>query len=266
MVYASDLSVYAFCSRKIYLSRVLGLGEKPNEQMYRGMIEHNLRKDLSLRYSRILSQVSEPKEIGAVVDREIDSIISGFPSKHRGLVNQAPDGVDFNMLLHELVAGLHEEKPALKRKFEFMVEEAGLKGAIEEVTPWRRGYLLGSKRLGFSGKIDKVLRRKNSYLPVEVKTGEVPSSVWWGDRLQLTAYSLLLEEEFDCVDVLFSIVEFTRTLERRPVRITQRLRSEVLEVRDDIIRILEGFVPEVCCHGNRNKCGSCSLRAECYSI
>ncbi|OYT53536.1 MAG: CRISPR-associated protein Cas4 [Candidatus Altiarchaeales archaeon ex4484_2] len=265
-VYASDLNGYAFCPRTIYLSRVLKLGKKPTKERYRGIIEHTLRKELSFRYSRILKRVSEPLELRESIDRELDSTLQGFPFIYRELINQSPEDVDYNALLPELVAGLHEETAALHRKLEFMVKEAGLKKAIEEVTSWRIDYMVESKGLGISGKIDKVLQRNNEYIPVEVKTGRVPFSVWWGDRLQVTAYSMLLEEELDSVDILFSIVEYTAALERRPVKTTERLRRAVLETRDDIIGILEGFVPEVCCHGNKNKCRACSFRTECYSI
>ncbi len=265
-VYASDLNTHAFCPRKIYLSRVLKLGKKPTKEMYRGIIEHILRKELSFRYPRILERVSEPMEISESVDREIDSILKGFPFIYRELVNQSPEDVDCNTILQELVAGLHHETAALHRTLEFMVEEAGLQKAIEEVTPWRIEYAVESRELGISGRIDKVLRRNNIYIPVEVKTGRVPSSVWWGDRLQVAAYSMLLEEELDSVDISFSIVEYTRSSERCPVKVTERLRRAVLETRDDIIRILGGFVPEVCCHGNNNKCSVCSFKTECHNI
>ncbi|MEA1925610.1 MAG: CRISPR-associated protein Cas4 [Candidatus Altiarchaeota archaeon] len=266
MIYASDLNGYSFCPRKIYLSRVLKLGEKPTEAMYRGMMEHTLRKELSFRYSRILEWASEPCNLRESIDREIDSILLGFPSIYRELINQAPEGIDYNTLLQELVAGLQKETAALHRKLEFMVREAGLQEAIEAVTPWRIEYAIKSKGLGLSGRIDKVLQRNNEYLPVEIKTGRVPSSIWWGDRLQVTAYSMLLEGELDSVDILFSIVEYAPALERRPLKITQQLRGAVLETRENIVGILEGFVPEVCCHHNKNKCRACSFKTECYSI
>lgn len=39
--------------------------------------------------------------------------------------------------------------------------------------------------------------KKDNYIPVKIKTGKPSESVWEGDRLQICAYTMLLEEEFN---------------------------------------------------------------------
>ncbi len=61
---------------------------------------------------------------------------------------------------------------------------------------------LSSPTLGLFGKVDCVRRRDGSYLPYEHKRGHPcrhdgqPPSTWPSDRLQLIAYTVLLEEAF----------------------------------------------------------------------
>ena len=53
-----------------------------------------------------------------------------------------------------------------------------------------------SKRLGLSGRPDAVVLEGEHHIPVEIKTGRTPRGPLFSHILQLTAYCLLLEEEY----------------------------------------------------------------------
>jgi CRISPR-associated protein Cas1 len=65
----------------------------------------------------------------------------------------------------------------------------------------RRNFDVSSERLGLTGRVDAVRQRDGEWVPYEHKRGRSQRSTdgepaaWPSDRLQVTAYALLLEEE-----------------------------------------------------------------------
>jgi CRISPR-associated exonuclease Cas4 len=100
-------------------------------------------------------------------------------------------------------------------------------------------------------------------VPVEIKTGVVSEFSWDGDRIQLCAYGMLLEEKFR-EKLPHGILEYTRVEERRPVLFTEKLRRQVIYARDAVLEILDGKNPGICPHGQPRKCEACALKDECY--
>lgn len=69
------------------------------------------------------------------------------------------------------------------------------------------------------------------------------NGVWNKDRLQLTAYSILVEEKYNSI-VKKGFVEYARWGIVRPVVIKRHERRKVLQVMDRIKKIQDGFMPE----------------------
>ncbi|MCL5969988.1 MAG: Dna2/Cas4 domain-containing protein [Patescibacteria group bacterium] len=63
-------------------------------------------------------------------------------------------------------------------------------------TEEKPGELLSSKTIPLFGKPDYIVRQKDMYIPVEVKTGKTPSSPYKNHIAQLFAYCLLIEENY----------------------------------------------------------------------
>lgn len=106
------------------------------------------------------------------------------------------------------------------------------------------GQVLRSEKFGLSGSPDRFLKINESFSPSIIKTGSMPENgVWQNDRLQLTAYSILIEEKYNSI-VEKGFVEYARWGIVRPVVIKRHERRKVLQVRDKIKKIQDGFMPE----------------------
>ncbi len=89
-----------------------------------------------------------------------------------------------------------------------------------------------------------MLKTEYGVVPSIIKTGNIPANgVWGGDRLQLTAYSILIEEKYNAL-VRNGFVEYARYGQVRQVVIKRHDRRKVLQVREKIKKIQDGLMPE----------------------
>jgi len=55
-----------------------------------------------------------------------------------------------------------------------------------------------STKFEITGSPDRMVKINENFIPSIIKTGKMPENgVWQGDRLQLTAYSILVEEKYE---------------------------------------------------------------------
>jgi len=262
MVQVSSLNQYSFCPRAVYLSKILKLKPEFSLERSRGLISHIIRRELSIRQSKLLGKIRDVNDLNSTLLGELDRILEDAPHIYKGLLGE----VEYNRYIPELRSEILHEIEAMRDRLRFMIEEIGFEHALNIITPWRVEYTVRSKKLRLSGRIDKIMRNP-SYIPVEIKTSSVPDGIWAGDRLQTCAYAMLLEDKFNLKEPIpFGFVEYTRVQEKRPVMTTEQLRRKVLETRDEIIDIFNGDIPEICPHGNGKKCQSCGYKGQCYDI
>lgn len=261
-VNASDLSVYCFCPRAVYLSKVINIKPEPTVQQSMGLVSHAIRKELSLRQPKILNKVSDVSEIRSLLESEVDKVLRDAPYIYKSILS----GVDASSYFSTVRSEIFSELSFMEKKLRSLVEEMGLDDALHKITPKWVEYPVKSDELMLCGRIDKVMSDP-PYVPVEIKTGAVPYTLWEGDRIQTCAYVMLLEDWLSLnkpIDLGF--VEYTRITEMRSVIATEGLRRRVIEVRDSVLDILDGFVPEICPHGSGKKCESCGFKEQCYDI
>ncbi|MEA3255295.1 MAG: CRISPR-associated protein Cas4 [Candidatus Altiarchaeota archaeon] len=261
-IHVSSINQYMFCPRSVYLSGVLQLEPQPSVERVKGLLGHAIRKELSLRQSRILGKIHDVDALNETLLNELENVLEDVPYIYKDLL----EGFEVKGFISELRPELLDEIEILKSRLEIMIDETGLEDSLERITPWRVEYPVKSDKLKFSGRIDKVMREEN-YFPVEIKTGNPGNGVWMGDRLQTCAYSMLLEENLGLEKIIpFGFVEYTRVQEKRPVLNTEQLRRRVLAVRDEVIEILDGKDPGVCPHGSEKKCKVCGFKEKCYEV
>jgi CRISPR-associated protein Cas4 len=261
-VQVSTLNQYSFCPRGVYLSKILKLKPEFSPERSRGLISHAVRKELSIRQSKLLSRVQDIEDLDSALVEELDKILGETPYIYVDLLGET----EYDIHIPELRSEILNEIGLIGKKLRLMVEDMGLENALRTITPWRVEYTVRSKKLGLSGRIDKVMRNP-SYTPVEIKTSSIPEGIWEGDRLQTCAYAMLLEYKLRLREpILFGFVEYTKAQEKRPVMTTEKLRRRVIETRDEIIDIFNGEVPEICPHGSGKKCQGCCYRDKCYDI
>jgi len=259
-IHVSSLNEYSFCPRCIYLRHILKVTPEKSIDQILGIIGHGIRKELSLRQYRMISGIKSVDEIQNRLLDELDKIIIDLPFIYR----EKFEGFDYSQYIPQIKSEILREINVLNEKLCGMIEELGLQRSLELLTPWKVEFTIKSDELKLSGRIDKIMKF-DTLIPYEIKTGDASEDVWEGDRLQLGAYAILLEEKFDTL-IPYGYVEYTRIHEKRPVLITEQLRRRVINTRDNIIDILNGKIPEICSHGSGAKCDACGYKEECYKI
>jgi len=110
--------------------------------------------------------------------------------------------------------------------------------------PGESNPVLRSEKFGLTGSPDKLITIGDELVPSIIKTGSMPENgVWKSDRMQLTAYAILVEEIYNRV-VTRGFVEYARCGTVREVTIKRHERRSILQLRDRIRKIKEGFMPE----------------------
>jgi CRISPR/Cas system-associated exonuclease Cas4 (RecB family) len=255
----SDLSRYDYCPRAVYLTKVLTVKPQPTKAQLRGMIEHAVLKELSLREAKILKAVEDSDDVESILQGEIQSMLSDIP-----YIYGEWWGEGHSEILDEMEPDLVVEGRLLGEKIKSMIADMGLEKSLEYVTPWKTEYTMKSDLLMMKGRVDKIMRRE-TLLPLELKTGNPPENIRQGHRLQVCGYSMLLEEELG-EKIPYGLVEYARVHETRPVLNTEKLRRQVIYIRDAVFDLLGGDIPDVCPHGLSKKCDACSLMEECFKI
>jgi len=69
-------------------------------------------------------------------------------------------------------------------------------GEIIYVDDLERSPLLKSEKYGIWGRPDLLIKMGEDYIPIEIKTGRVPRGPLFSHIMQLTAYMLLVEDNF----------------------------------------------------------------------
>jgi CRISPR-associated exonuclease Cas4 len=115
---------------------------------------------------------------------------------------------------------------------------------------------------GLLGKVDKIEIIDGVYYPIKIKTGLPPlKGVWHSDAMQITAYALLMEHEFN-KEVPVGFINYMRVGSKKPVLINSSLREKFSEVFNELISIIyNDEIPEVV--QNDKKCRACNYSELC---
>ncbi len=133
-----------------------------------------------------------------------------------------------------------------------------------KVTKVLKNVELVSKRLKVAGKVDYILVTKfNEYIPVDMKLSEpYHGTAQKHHKMQLTAYSLLIEEAYKTI-VKRAIIYYLRARKTIIIPITDSLKAQAKEIIKNIYRILETNiepkVPYIAA-----KCKSCNYLRYCW--
>ena len=258
IVNVTDITAYLYCPRKVYLKLVKKIKEPPNKKMISGFLKHKIFDIFNKNESAIVSSISnnlEKEEIKKIYLINLTKITQEV------LITYSNMASSFSINSQELT------KDVLK----FMEREINLR--VESIKKtldlgflgkelWRNlqpKYLtefeIISQELGLKGRVDRI-KFEQEILPYELKTRQ---EIYEGDKLQLTAYSLLLEQEFG-KKIEKGIIESSNS--EKEIEITEELKSKVFEVAEKI----RNMILEPPFHSNFNKCRECKLRKECFEL
>ncbi|MEA1945396.1 MAG: CRISPR-associated protein Cas4 [Euryarchaeota archaeon] len=229
-VLVSDITTYLRCPRLVYFRNVYRNEQKNINIKY---LSHLILKELALTYHHALASC----DVAETLHIELDRITDELPVLYRAELC----GVNRSMILD---AAGSIDIDAIGSRIADSIRRTGKKELLMKITPCAVEYAMYSGALGIAGSPDKLVRVDGCVLPYIIKTGNVPDyEVWRPDRLQITAYAMLVEETFGKV-VEYAIVEYTRFFDIREVAIRHRDRRRVLELRNRIRMITDGRMPD----------------------
>ncbi len=131
-------------------------------------------------------------------------------------------------------------------------------GEIIYVDDLERSPILKSEKYGIWGRPDLLIKVGDDYIPVEVKTGRVPKGPYFSHIMQLTAYMVLVEENYRAPP--YGLLKYGPQVYR--IEYEEDLKNLLLEKVSEMRKALK--TGEV--HRNHNrpgKCRHCSRRDIC---
>ena len=263
----SMLSSYLFCSRKLFLQKILALEEPPKESLVLGTLRHEIYDFVNQSEERIVASIKEKTQY-----TELINLYKNFYSralrekiiKNKSRIKSVNlDIVDVFKRTWPLILG--EAETRAKNIFNFTQEYKVYGQELwEKLTPKIISELrVTSNGLQLKGIIDRIEVYETGCVPVELKTGKMPKEgVWPGHRIQIIAYALLAEEKFK-TKVKEGFVHYLDAKETRHIAINPFMKEEIMNLTKEVQELLENKQPPGYCE-NKNKCTNCGLRETCY--
>jgi len=123
-------------------------------------------------------------------------------------------------------------------------------------------FKIENRDVGLKGMIDKIEIIDGIYYPVVIQTNLPPlNGVWESDAIQTSAYSYLMEEEFNKA-VPVGFVNYMKVGSKQPVANSPMQNNKFIEIFEKLTEMIyEGKKPEI--RINTNKCISCEYSGIC---
>jgi CRISPR-associated protein Cas4 len=267
LISVTSLSAYDYCSRKLYLERVLRFKEPPREPIILGKIRHQvidfINKEESLIVRSVIQELSHD-EIREKYHNHYLKHLKKAVADHKYELEE----VGLNLLeayrkIKELV--LQESDIRAENLIAFIQKNNVYGDELwERLTPKIESeFYLESEKLGLKGIIDNIERYEDIYIPIELKTGNAPrEGAWDGHKIQLGAYLLMLSDKLG-KEVNKGYIRYLDISENRSIVMNPFLRMKITDMVKKVNDCLSSKeVPDFC--GSENKCRSCGLRERCY--
>ena len=268
MINVTALSAYLYCRRKLYLEEVLGLKEVPKETVIIGKIRHNVYDLVNRQEKGIVLSIDE-NNVGQIEEKYKTSYSNNLKNSIK-LNKTLLHNLKFNLsdVYRQLWPTFLEEAKVRASALASFVEKSKIFGPKlwEKLTPKIESEVfVSSQELELKGKIDRIEKHENKVVPIELKTGKAPrESVWESHLIQVGAYMMLLEEQFQ-KPVSEGIVEYLSEKIKRPVKMNPFLKDDIMKLKEKVKDLLSSNkLPDFT--ENKNKCRICGLREECYKL
>jgi CRISPR-associated exonuclease Cas4 len=254
-----ELYQYGFCPEKHNLCYVKQISVLPTKEMILGRLLHYTRELVEKEEYAIVKSIGRDFSFDNILDKykKRKEILFKAAVKKSHVIHRLSEE-DLTCAQKDLDLLLHEKAVRTTRILQWChCEKREL--AVIVSPPWK--YInveLTSKKLNLKGHADRIEHCGPFFYPVEIKTGTPPVYVFSQDRLEIGCTALLMEDYFK-IPVVVGYVEYTRIGERRPVPIDEKLRKDVVTVRDSIAK---RTYPQ---KEYTKKCGVCEYNRVCWN-
>lgn len=262
LISVTELTAYMFCPRKLWLSKVHGLREPPTREMILGRIKHRALEIFTISekdFIKSLSQGLTSSEINEKYKQLMrESAIYAF---QENADNASKFSLTLTTFLAEFLPNTEEEiKIRVLPLLEALKSFHG-RDIWENLNPKYSSELsIESFKLGLKGRVDRVEFSKNNgsekIIPYEIKTRQ-SEEVYESDKIQLAAYSLLLEDKMN-KPIPLGVIELRKS--KKQIEISNELKSKVFELIEKV-KNLKGEFPS-----SFSKCAHCKLKKECNEL
>lgn len=251
-----------YCPMKLYIQNHVDTTENEDFQLaieikklkidISDLIQKNMRKikkDMGLvQIEHILSQ-----NIDSYIKSTADSIISMDLDLENEQINQIIDDAYFSIKITALKI---KQAMTILDKNAFAITDMFFPNSMYS-------YLLKDSQLELIGMCDKIEIIDGKYYPISMKSSNPPiRGVWDQDAIELVAYAILLEEEFE-TEVFVGFVDYEKIGDRRPVVMDVNLRKGLFDVIREVKEITDNKkLPNV--RMNSKKCGNCEYKEICF--
>lgn len=267
MIYVTDLTEYLFCPYKLYLKKIKGLPLPQTPEMLTGTIIHKIYEEVLLREKIIIDQRIDEKmgidEIFKVLYADSKRVIKNIMIKNKEKLKAT--GVDYLDLIKELQEELKEDELLksirIKKYMGIHGKDQNLHKNLFMMKDME--YSVSSNELGLRGKIDKLEEDSEGNLfPIELKTGLFSNGIRRHEKLQVSAYALLLEKEKG-IKVELGFLEYYQVKQRIPFLIKDEDKKEVLVILEKVKGLLEEEKEPR--KERKNICDRCGYKEFCWS-
>lgn len=257
LIRVSELTRYLRCPRLVYFAARYPDQSGITAGKEQTAIEHLLWKEVGFHLPQLLASldVQEPgaeSEMASFL-QTLGDCLDGVAWIYRAEL-LAVEPALLEEVKHSFVEHLRETPWLTNLKAGGPVIE------LERAYNFDRERTLLSQRLGMVGSVDKLIRTEAEFIPGVIKTGRSPEyNIWKSDRMQLAAYAMLIEDEFETT-VQRGFVEYIRTADVREAAIKKRDRALAFQVLGRVKKVHAGLYPE---KGANPPCEGCAFIDRC---
>ena len=262
MMTISSIKTHMYCPMKLYIQSHIDVEENKDYQL---AIEIKKLKidiqDLIQKNMRKIKKEMDLTEIEGILSENIDSYIKSTADAIRSMdlmleddqIDEIIDDAHFNIKIRAIKV---KRAMAILDKNAFEIIDMFFANCMYS-------YLLKDSSLELIGMCDKIEIIDGKYYPIAIKSSNPPiKGVWDQDAVELVAYAILLEEEFD-TEVFVGFVDYEKIGDRRPVVMDVHLRKALFEVIREVKEITDNKrLPNV--KMNEKKCGKCEYKDICF--
>ena len=124
--------------------------------------------------------------------------------------------------------------------------------------------ILSSRKYPLVGKPDYIMKQRQFFIPIEVKTGK-HQTARHHHIMQLASYCQLVSEEYQCT-VPYGILVYFDTKKQFPIPFDTNIQQQLFHTFDGMNKIIQENDPFTHSMYNvdENKCRSCSMKTYCH--
>lgn len=266
MIAVSALPTYLFCPRKMYLQYVLEIKPIEVDRIVKGEIKHNVFDRINKAEEEIVKKITQENimEAGSMYKQEYYKALMGTIEQKEDTIRKV--GINKMELLEETWARLVQDAELRAKNITEFAQQNNLFGKElwEGLKPkYLTELSMASTKLKLRGRIDRVEIEEEKYIPIEIKTGNMPlNGIWFGDRIQLGAYILLLQQKYKADH---GFLEYTECGVRKKLGMDTQLRDSVINIVEEVHDLIKSKnLPKKC--DNKRICEKCQMREGCSEI